>query len=156
MLEALGKTIKRIRREHPTKSVYYVRVPTNPRQEPSWKKNDKEDAKQLNISATKFDTKKSGNIDGIKIDENLLRTQVDYKNKDPSKEPCFFCRDVLAYLRTCGGHCYNKCNYNFKSNEGNKRFKKTEEQVKALELKRKSEREELNKWKTLNKGRHGL
>jgi len=150
MLEVMGKTVKRIKKENPTKSVYYVRVTTNPRPEPNWKNTSKEDKKDLNISAANFKKVED------KIDESILRTQIDYKNKDPSKEPCFYCRDVLAYLRTCSSHCYNKCNFNFKGNDGNKKFKRSEEQVKSLELKRKSERDELNKWKAQNKGRHGL
>jgi hypothetical protein len=74
-LEATGKAVKRVKRESPTKSVYYVRVATNPRPEPSWKSTSKEDKKELNISATNF--RKGEDRTG----EGALGAQTDYRSR---------------------------------------------------------------------------
>ena len=73
MMEALSKTIKRIKREHPTKSVYYVRVSTSSRQEPNWKGLGKDEGKDFSTSAAKVDPKSSGD-------------KVDYRPQEKVRE----------------------------------------------------------------------
>ena len=71
-------------------------------------------------------------------------SRTDFKNKDPTKKPCIFCRDVLIYWRSYGSHSYTNCYYNENGEFGCNKYvktKKTKETIEKVVLQRKQFRE---------------
>ena len=92
MLDEFDKTIDRIRKENPTRREHYVRREIKPNPKPSVsKENEKIQLAALNRIEDKEKKEKE-----VELDKSLM-SKIDFKNKDPTKKSCFFCRDVLIY-----------------------------------------------------------
>jgi hypothetical protein len=113
MMKSMKKTLDRIKRENPTKKIYYVR------DKPEFGNRLKTDATNILVNAQ----------NEVKIDSH---EGVDFENKDPTKKPCFYCRDTLVRFSACKKHDWNSCFFNEKGNATKK--KTAEEKKKAVDF----------------------
>ena len=101
MLDEFDKTVNRIRKENPTRKVYYVRkeIKVNPNPKPN-------PTKEIQVAA--LNTTEDRDKRDIELDKKLMNI-IDFKNKDPTKTPCYFCRNVIVYWKSCNSHSFQNC-----------------------------------------------